>query len=71
MNRYFGDLVVNRYNTYTFLGMNITITDDKKIIVEMKDQLMEATYTFSLGDVINVNELVTLPAQKNLRLVDD
>ena len=37
----FGDLVIIRSNEHSFLGMNITMRDDSKVQVEMKDQLEE------------------------------
>ena len=39
-----GDLVITRDKKCTLLGINITIRDDKKIEIDMKDQLLEAIY---------------------------
>ena len=44
--------------------MNITITEDKKIIFEMKDQLIAAIELFQSWDGINIKEVATSPAQK-------
>ena len=47
--------------------MNITITEDKKLIVEMKHQLIKAIASFqSWWDTINVNKVVTSSTQKNI-----
>ena len=35
-----------RGKKHTFLGMNLRITEDKKIEIEMEDQLMEAIELF-------------------------
>ena len=36
LSKYFGNLVVYRGNKHTFLGINITITDDKKVEIDTK-----------------------------------
>ena len=51
-------------------GMDITITDDNKIKVEMKDQLNEAIDTFATYGGEISTESVTSPAQKYLRIVN-
>ena len=43
---HFGEIKITRGNIHTFLGMNIQITEDKKIEIEMEDQLMEAIEIF-------------------------
>ena len=42
----FGNLIVARGKKYSLLGMSITISDDCKIELEMKDQTQEAIDTF-------------------------
>ena len=37
----FGDITVDRGKKHTFLGMNIKLRDDKKIEIEMVNQLQE------------------------------
>ena len=71
MKGHFGDLVVTRGNTHNFLGMNIRITKEKSIEIQMKDQLNEAIATFEKAQGELVNETVTSPAQKHLRDVND
>lgn len=43
---HFGDLTISRGKKHTFLGMNITLRKDKKIQIEMKDQLKETIAAF-------------------------
>ena len=43
---HFGDLTVSRGKKHTFLGMNITIRKDKKVQIEMKDQVKETILAF-------------------------
>ena len=43
--------------------MNINITEDNKLIVEMNNELMEAVDSFQSWDGINVNKVVTSPVQ--------
>ena len=50
MKKHFGDLTITRGNKHRFLGMNITINQDKSIEIEMKDQLQEAIGMFNLHD---------------------
>ena len=51
--------------------MEITIDKNKKIKIEMKDQLNEAIDFFESWEGTKVTEEVTSPAQKHLRTVDD
>ena len=37
----FEEIIITRGKKHTFLGMNIQITEENKIDIEMKDQLME------------------------------
>ena len=39
MKKHFGDLTVTRGKEHRFLGMNIELTDDRKLRIEMKDHL--------------------------------
>ena len=43
---YFGEIKITRAKKHTLLGMNLRITEDKKIEIEMEDQLMEAIELF-------------------------
>ena len=58
--------MVYRGNTFSSLGMNITITEDKLIIIEMKDQLLKAVELFESWDGEEIREMVILLAQKQL-----
>ena len=74
MKDHFGDLVIHRGKIgekFDYLGMEITIEKDKKIKIEMKDQLNEAIDFFESWEGTKVTEEVTSPAQKHLRTVDD
>ena len=71
MNEHFGDLVVTRGKTRSFLGINIRITKEKNIEIEMKDQLNDTIATFEKAQGELVNKTVTSPAQKYLRDVND
>ena len=71
MKGHFGDLTINRGDAHTFLGMNIKIRADRKIEIEMKDQLQETIDTFKNFDNCTMDEIVTSPAQKHLRDVNE
>ena len=71
MKRHFGDLSITRGKTHRFLGMNITITEDKKLQIEMKEHLQEAIDMYSSIEGDGVNEVVTSPARPRLREVND
>ena len=43
---HFGEIKITRGKKHTFLGMNIQITEDTKIEIEMEDQLMKAIELF-------------------------
>ena len=45
-----------------FLGMNIEINEDKKIEIEMKDQLQEAVDIFEASEEEKVSEEVNAPS---------
>ena len=53
---------VDEGDSFNFLGMNITITPDKNINIEMKDQISEAVDWF--GE--QITEKPVTPANKNL-----
>ena len=42
LKKQFGELTVETGKKLSFLGMNITMRDDRKIEIEMKDQIREA-----------------------------
>ena len=37
--KHFGKMEVNKNNTFDYLGMNITMTPDRNIKIEMKNQI--------------------------------
>ena len=41
MKKKFGELVMTRLKKHKFLGMNINITKEKKVEIEVKEQLFE------------------------------
>ena len=43
---HFGEIKITRGKKHTFLGMNLRITEDKKIEIDMEDQLMDAIDVF-------------------------
>ena len=62
---------MTRGKKYYFLGMNITITNNRTIEIEMKDQLQEIIDMFASYERERANEIVSLPARKHLRDVND
>ena len=62
MKKQFGELVVTRVKKHKFWGMNINITEDKKVEIAIKEQLWEAMEVF--GE--NVDEQLTSPAYSHL-----
>ena len=68
---HFGDITVSRGEEHTFLGMNIKVRKDKKIEIEMKDQLKETIDMFETFEENKIEEIVTSPAQKLLRECND
>ena len=62
LKKHFGELTVETGKKLSFLGMNITMRDDRKIEIEMKDQIREALDWF--GETIY--EKPTTPANNNL-----
>ena len=74
MKKHFGELVIHRAcvgKNFDFLGMGITIKEDKHIQIEMKDQLFEAIESYESWDGKEVTEIVTSPAQRHLRLANN
>ena len=62
MKKHFGDLSVTRGKVHRFLGMNITITEDRKLKIDMKEHLQEAIDMYSRIEGEEINEVVTSPA---------
>ena len=71
IRNYFGDITVSRGEEHTFLGMNMKIRKDKKIEIEMKDQLRETIDMFNNFEGNKIEEIVSSPAQKHLRECGD
>ena len=71
MKKHFGDLSVTRGKVHRFLGMNITITEDRKLKIDMKEHLQEAIDMYSRIEGEEINEVVTSPAQPRLRDVNN
>ena len=67
MKNHFGDLPVIRGNKHRVLGTNITINSEKSLEIEMKDQLLNVIDMFACTKSQDVEETVTLPAQKHVR----
>ena len=67
MKKHFGDLTVTRGNKHRFLGMNITINEEKNIKIEMKNQLLNMINMFACAKGQDIEEIVTSSTQKNLR----
>ena len=53
---------MTRGNKHTLLGINYNITEDKKVDIEIKEQLLEAIAAF--GE--NIDEKVTTPVSSHL-----
>ena len=67
VEEHFGEMKVCKDKTFDYLGMNITITADKKIQIEMKAQIEDAIKSF--GE--DVQGTVTSPTAKHLFMVDE
>ena len=67
LKHHFGDLKVVRGTKHTFLGMNIGILNDKKIQIDMREQLQEAIDMFPE----NIPMKASSPASRSLFQVDD
>ena len=59
---HFGKMTVDEGKNFNFLGMNITMRDDKKVEIEMKGQIREAIAWFGKP----ISEKPLTPANKNL-----
>ena len=46
IKKQFGDIVISRGNTHDFLGMNIKISNDKKVKLIMKHQIEDTVIQF-------------------------
>ena len=66
MQGHFGELTVTRGKVHRFLGMNITITEDKKLKIDMKEHLQEAIDMYTTIEGGEINEVVTSPARQIL-----
>ncbi len=66
ISEHFGDLTIVRGKVHDFLGMRITLNDDKTFTIEMKDQIQEAISMF--GQCFN--QTVSSPATRKLHYVD-
>ena len=62
IEKHFGKMTVEEGTHFNFLGMNIKMRTDKKIEIEMKNQIREAINWF--GE--EINEKPSTPANKNL-----
>ena len=71
MKGHFGELTVTRGKVHRFLGMNITITEDKMLKIDMKEHLQEAIDMFEKIEGGEINEIVTSPARPKLRDVNE
>ena len=67
ISEYFGDLKIYRGNKHTFLGMNVTITNDHNIEIEMTDQLKKTIQAFGEPIAKSMNT----PASAKLLPVDE
>ena len=46
IKKHFGDLTITRGKKHVFLGMNLEITKEKELLVDMSDQLRETVDIF-------------------------
>ena len=67
VEKHFGKLTITRGRVHCFLGMNITLRKDKKIEIEMQDQIQEAIAAF--GEKLMGR--VTSPSARHLMTVND
>ena len=63
----YGDVKPVRGDNYVYLGMNILITKDQKIMINMKEQILEAIE--ALGEDVSCK--VAIPAARHLMNVSD
>jgi hypothetical protein len=67
VEEHFGKMTVTRGKKHCFLGMNIILRDDKKIVIEMKDQIMDAIESF--GE--KIEGTVTSPSARHLMTINN
>ena len=67
LKKYFGELTVEKGNKFDFLGMNVHIRKEKKVVIEMRKHIEDALDWF--GE--NIQEKPVTPANKNLFVVDN
>ena len=60
--KHFGDFEVSRGKSHDYLGMKLTIGDDKKLCIDMRPQIKQAIESF--GE--NIEGEVSTPAAKHL-----
>ena len=63
----FRELVVTRGKKHIFLGVNINITEDKKVEIEMKEKLLKAIEALKE----NIDEKLTTPASSHLFIFNE
>ena len=63
----FGDMKPTHGKVHDYLGMRITITEDKKISIDMRDQIQEIIADY--GE--EIDSVVSTPAARHLMMVDD
>ena len=71
IKRHFGELTVTRRKVHRFLGMNITIIEDKMLKIDMKEHLQEAIDMFEKIEDREINEIVTSLARSKFRDVNE
>ena len=67
MKEHFGDIKIYRGNSHVFLGIGIVLRDDRKFVVKMKDQLLEAIEIFREEITVTVKS----PAHHHLFQVNE
>ena len=68
---HFGNIVVIRGKQHKFLGINVKLRDDKKVEIDMVNQLQECIDLFNKYSQLKITEKASSPAQKDLRIVDE
>ena len=67
----FGDMKITTGATHDFLGMKITIRDDKKIAIDMTEQIELIINEFEMENDIGLTDNVTSPATDKTFVVDE
>ena len=62
IEEHFGKMTMNKEKKFDYLGMNVSFEKDKKIKIEMKEQILEAIEAF--GE--ELNGTVTSPTPKHI-----